>query len=71
MKTVVKLMVLSSRRILGRGGHLRSRRAKHGAVSFSRLGKRLERAVERPAPEPRRRGVRRERLPKKSHSGDT
>ena len=45
MKTVVKLMVLSSRRILGRGGHLRSRRAKHGAVSFSRLGKRLERAV--------------------------
>lgn len=51
MKTVVKLMVLSSRRILGRGGHLRSRRAKQGAVSFSRLGKRLERAVERPAPE--------------------
>ena len=47
MKTVVKLMVLSSRRILGRGGRLRSRHAEHGAVPIPRLGKRLE--ARRPA----------------------
>lgn len=47
MKTVVKLMVLSSRRILGRGGRLRSRHAEHGAVQISRLEKRLE--ARRPA----------------------